>query len=101
MPHKNNKNKSGKLLVLSRKKINKNLLITSKQNSVIKMTDKQRLMFTKKLANLPVLGSYAPVGASTDDYANKIADELLDPTKSGFYLPFLEVVGFKYGINTH
>ncbi|UYZ75253.1 hypothetical protein LP123_03330 [Moraxella bovis] len=43
---------------------------------------------------MPKLGSYAPVGASTDDYANKIADELLDPTKSEFYKPFLEVVGF-------
>ncbi|AWY19622.1 hypothetical protein B0182_04750 [Moraxella bovis] len=57
------------------------------------------MCFTKsklvdKLTNLPKLGSYAPVGASTDDYANKIADELLDPTKSEFYKPFLEVVGF-------
>lgn len=95
MPHKNNKNKSGKLLVLplvlSRKMINKNLLITSKQNSVIKMTDKQRLMFTKKLANLPVLGSL-PL---SELYASKIADELPDPTKLGFYKPFLELVGFK------
>ena len=68
----------------------------SKQNSMIKMTDKQRLMFAKKLASLPELGSYAPIGASTDEFANKIADELLDPTKSKFYLPFLELVGFKY-----
>ena len=67
----------------------------SKQSYIIKMTDKQRLMFAKKLANLPELGSYAPIGASIDDYANKIADELLDPTKSEFYKPFLEVVGFK------
>lgn len=51
----------------------------SKQNSLIKMTDKQRLMFAKKLANLPELGSYAPIGASIDEFANKIADELLDP----------------------
>ena len=69
----------------------------SKQNSVIKMTDKQRLMFAKKLANLPELGSYAPIGASTDEFANKIADELLDPTKSEFYLPFLGRVGFNLG----
>ena len=69
----------------------------SKQNSVIKMTDKQRLMFAKKLASLPELGSYAPIGASTDDFANKIADELLDPTKSEFYLPFLGRVGFNLG----
>ncbi len=60
------------------------------------MTDKQRLMFTKKLANLPELGSYAPIGASTDEYASQIADELLDPTKSEFYKPFLEMVGFLY-----
>ncbi|STZ09563.1 Uncharacterised protein [Moraxella caprae] len=59
------------------------------------MTDKQRLMFAKKLASLPELGSYAPIGASADDFVNKIADELLDPTKSDFYKPFLEVVGFK------
>ncbi|UYZ75257.1 hypothetical protein [Moraxella bovis] len=50
----------------------------------------------KKLANLPELGNYAPVGASADDYANKIADELLDPTKSEFYKPFLDLVGFKH-----
>ena len=56
------------------------------------MTDKQRLMFAKKLANLPELGSYAPIGASIDDYANKIADELLDPAKSEFYKPFLDRV---------
>ena len=62
---------------------------------MIKMTDKQRLMFAKKLANLPELGSHAPIGASTDDHANKIADELLEPTKSEFYLPFLGLVGFK------
>lgn len=66
----------------------------SKQNSLIKMTDKQRLMFAKKLANSPELGSYAPIGASIDEFANKIADELLDPTKSEFYKPFLDKVGF-------
>ena len=68
----------------------------SKQNSIIKMSDKQRLMFAKKLANLPELGGYAPIGASTDDFANKIADELLDPTKSDFYKPFLDMAGFGY-----
>ncbi len=52
-------------------------------------------MFAKKLANLPELGSYTPVGANIDDFANKIADELLDLTKSDFYKPFLEMVGFK------
>jgi len=41
-----------------------------------------------KLVNLPELGSYAPVGASTDEFANKIADELSDPTKTEFYKPF-------------
>lgn len=69
----------------------------SKQNFMIKMTDKQRLMFAKKLASLPELGSYAPIGASTDEFVNKIADELLDPTKSEFYLPFLGRVGFNLG----
>ncbi|WP_410472331.1 replication initiation protein RepM [Faucicola mancuniensis] len=69
----------------------------SKQNSMIKMTEKQRLMFAKKLANLPELGSYAPIGASIDDFVNKIADELLDPTKSEFYKPFLGSMGFNLG----
>lgn len=49
----------------------------------------------QKLTNLLKLGSYAPIGASADDFANKIADELIDPTKLGFYLPFLDRVGFR------
>lgn len=59
------------------------------------MTNKQRLIFAKKLANLTELGSYAPVGASIDEFAEKIAHELLDPAKSDFYKPFLEKIGFK------
>lgn len=62
--------------------------------SPIKMTDKQRHSFANKLAELDELGSYAPIGASTADYANKIADDLLDSEKAEFYRPYLAKVGF-------
>lgn len=61
----------------------------------IKMTDAQRKMFAGKLAHLPELGSYAPQGADYSQYAEHIANNLLDPTKAEFYRPFLEQVGYK------
>lgn len=60
----------------------------------IKMTDKQRYFFANKLAELDELGRYAPIGASIIDYANKIADDLLDSEKAEFYRPYLVQVGF-------
>jgi plasmid replication initiation protein len=41
-----------------------------------KMTDKQILKFSKLLAELPELGSNAPLGASVEQFADLIANEL-------------------------
>jgi len=60
-----------------------------------KMTDKQIDTFATKLANLPALSHKAPVGASMQEFTNKIASDLRDEKKQGFYKPFLEQLGFK------
>lgn len=60
----------------------------------IKMTDKQREVFANKLSELYELSSYAPNGASYQEYAEKIKQDLLDPQKSEFYRPYLAKVGF-------
>lgn len=59
------------------------------------MTDKQRIWFANKLSELPELGSYCPEGLVYDQYAIKIAQELLDPKKQSFYKPYLIKLGFK------
>ena len=61
----------------------------------IKMTADQIATFSAKLANLPALGSNAPIGASTADYAALIAEHLADKDKQAAYLPHLEKLGFK------
>lgn len=61
----------------------------------LEMTDKQRASYASKLANLPELGSYAPVGADVKEYAKIITDRLLDPKQAEFYRPYLEKLGFK------
>ena len=60
-----------------------------------KMTDKQIDTFATKLANLPALSHKAPVGASMQEFTNKIASDLRDEKKQAFYKPFLEQLGFK------
>lgn len=58
------------------------------------MTDSQINLFSSKLAALSELGSNAPVGASTADYAALIADDLKDPNKQKKYLKHLAKVGY-------
>lgn len=60
-----------------------------------KMTDAQIFTFSRKLAQMPELGSNAPVGATVEQYANKIADDLRDEEKASFYAPYLAKLGFK------
>lgn len=64
-------------------------------DTFIKMTADQIDTFSKKLANVPALGSYAPKGASTAEFAAIIAADLADKTKQARYLPHLDKVGFK------
>lgn len=65
-------------------------------NDFIKMTDKQIAVFSNKLAQLPALGSKAPIGASTDDYASIIAQDLRDKTKQKQYHKYLKELGYKF-----
>ena len=59
------------------------------------MTDSQIATFSSKLANLPELGSNAPIGKSTAEFAAIIASELADESKQGKYMPYLEKMGYK------
>ena len=64
--------------------------------SIDGMSDKQIQMFSKKLAELPELGSkYSPVGASVEQFAQIIADELRNPLLQVKYIDYLKKLGFK------
>ena len=64
----------------------------------IKMTDKQINLFSSKLAALSELGNDAPMGASTDAYANLIANDLRDTGKQQKYHKYLSKVGYQQKI---
>ncbi|MGP5532955.1 replication initiation protein RepM [Psychrobacter celer] len=66
-----------------------------KDDSYIKMTDSQIKTFSKKLAALPELGSNAPMGASAEQFAAIIADDLKDAEKQKKYHKHLSKVGYK------
>lgn len=68
---------------------------STNDDSYIKMTDSQVKLFSSKLASLPELGSLAPLGASTDDYANLIANELRDTSQQQKYHKYLSKVGYQ------
>ena len=59
------------------------------------MTDDQISTFSKKLAALPELGSNAPMGASAEQFAAIIADDLKDADKQKKYHKHLAKLGFK------
>jgi plasmid replication initiation protein len=67
----------------------------AKDDGYIKMTDSQISTFSKKLAALPELGSNAPMGASAEQFAAIIADDLKDPDKQTKYSKHLAKLGFK------
>ena len=64
-------------------------------NSYIKMTDSQIKLFSSKLASLSELGSNAPIGASVNEYAEIIANELKDISKQQRYHKYLSKVGYQ------
>lgn len=64
-------------------------------NDFIKMTDKQIAVFSNKLAQLPALGSNAPIGMSTEAYASIIAQDLRDKTKQKQYHKYLKELGYR------
>ena len=67
----------------------------AKDDGYIKMTDSQIKTFSKRLAALPELGSNAPMGASAEQFAAIIADDLKDPDKQTKYSKHLAKLGFK------
>ena len=71
----------------------------AKDDGYIKMTDSQIKTFSNKLAALPELGSNAPKGASTEQFAAMIADDLKDPEKQKKYSKHLAKVGYQSAKN--
>ena len=59
------------------------------------MTDKQIAVFSRKLAQLPELGSNAPLGKTMDEFIQIIANDLKDEKKQAKYKPYLEKPGLK------
>lgn len=66
-----------------------------KDDAYIKMTDSQIKTFSNKLAALPELGSNAPTGASTEQFAAMIADDLKDADRQKKYRKHLAKLGFE------
>ena len=60
-----------------------------------KLTEKQIGVFSRKLAQLPELGSSAPLGKTMDEFIQIIANDLRDEKKQAKYKPYLEKLGFK------
>ena len=64
-------------------------------DTFIKLSPSQIATFSNKLAKLPELGSNAPIGKSTAEFAELIAGELTDKTKQAKYHAYLEKIGYK------
>ena len=60
-----------------------------------KLTEKQIGVFSRKLAELPELGSKAPMGKSMDEYTQIIANDLRSTERQAFYAPYMAKLGFK------
>ena len=93
--HKQGKAITGFTFTFKKKKEPKQI---ANDNGYIKMTDKQISTFSSKLAALPELGSDAPIGASTDVYAEIIANELRDTNQQQKYHKYLSKVGYQQKI---
>ncbi len=93
--HKQGKAITGFTFTFKKKKEPKQI---ANDNGYIKMTDKQISTFSSKLAALPELGSNAPIGASTDEYAQVIANELRDTNQQQKYHKYLSKVGYQQKI---
>lgn len=63
--------------------------------SVNGMSDKQIAVFSRKLSGLPELGNFAPIGASAEQFAQIIGDELRNPLLQVKYIDYLKKLGFK------
>ena len=61
----------------------------------IPLTDAQRHLFANKMAKLPELSEYSQGTESYEEFAIRIADMLLEPSKFRTFYPLLEQLGFK------
>ena len=89
--HKTGRAVTGFTFTFKQKKAPKQTAI---DDSYIKMTDKQISTFSAKLARLPELGSNAPTGASVEQFATIIANDLKDRDKQNIYRKHLAKLGF-------
>ena len=89
--HKQGKVITGFTFTFKPKKSDKSV---TNDNGYITLSDPQIKLFSSKLASLSELGSNAPIGASTDDYANLIANELRDTSQQQKYHKHLDKLGF-------
>lgn len=64
----------------------------------LKMTDKQRGTFAAKLSRMSELSSYSKKGEDYQQFAARIENELLDESKSVFYKPYLDKLGFQLNL---
>lgn len=67
-----------------------------KKSNLVTLTDPQRLLFAKKLSELPEVSSkYSEGTESYSQFAVRIADMLKDPEKLKEFTPLLKKVGYK------
>lgn len=93
--HKEGRNIIGFTFIFKPKKLVKSLSI---EGNFIKLSEPQIKLFSSKLASLSELGSDAPIGASTDVYAEIIANELRDTEQQQKYHKYLSKVGYQQKI---
>ena len=93
--HKEGRNIIGFTFIFKPKKLVKSLSI---EGNFIKLSEPQIKLFSSKLASLSELGSNAPIGATTDEYAQIIANELRDTNQQQKYHKYLSKVGYQQKI---
>lgn len=94
--HKQGRNITGFTFKFKKKKVAKQI---AKPDKFIKFSPKQLDLFSHKLAKLNELGSDAPIGGTTEQYATIIANDLADSVRQIKYIKHLEKLGFKLDKN--
>ena len=98
--HKTGRAVTGFTFTFKQKKAPKQVAINKNRDNATpdlfhNMTDDQISTFSNKLSALPELGSNAPMGASAEQFAAIIADDLKDADKQKKYHKHLAKLGFK------
>ena len=96
--HKTGRSITGFSFKLKQKQLAKKIEIDRDQNTpdfFIKLSDPQRHLFAKKMAEMPEMSQYSQGTESFQQFAVRIADMLLQPEKFRKLYPILEKAGFK------